>query len=114
MLKMDLEYKSKILFVRLEGCLTKKNNYKINNYIIPILKKHQIKNVIFNLKKLKNIDESGVDAILNSKCQIKKNKGLIYLCEVNNIVHDKLKRLKIKYLDNELIFLQKIEVKSEY
>ena len=43
MLKMDLEYVNKILFVRLNGKLLRKNCYKINNYLNPVLKKHQIK-----------------------------------------------------------------------
>lgn len=110
MLKMDLEYKSGVLFIRLEGNLIRKTNYKINNYIIPVIIKHKIKYVIYNLKKLNNIDESGIDAILNTKCKIKNNHGLIYLCEVNSELSKKIKRLKIRELSDELTALKKIEV----
>ena len=110
MLKMDLEYEKGILFIRLNGTLNAKNNYKINNYLVPVIKKHQIKNVIFNLKNLKSISESGIDAILNTKCTIKKNKGKIYLCEVNNNLVLKLKRLHIKMPQNEKIALKFCEV----
>jgi len=110
MLKMDLEYKSGVLFIRLEGNLIRKTNYKINNYILPVIIKHQIKYVIYNLKNLKNIDESGIDAILNTKCKIKKNRGIIYLCEVSDIISSKIKRLKIKQVYDEMTALKKLEV----
>ena len=49
MFKLELEYKNWILFARLKGILNRKNSYKINNYLNPLIKKHQIKNVILNL-----------------------------------------------------------------
>ena len=48
MLNMDLEYNNQILIVNLKGKLNKRNCYKINNYLNPLIKKHQIKNVILN------------------------------------------------------------------
>jgi len=110
MLKMDLEYERKIFFVRLKGTLNSKTIYKINKYLAPVLKKHKIKNIIYNLSNLKDIDESGIDAILNTKCIIKKNKGKIYLCEVKNNHMLKLKRLRIKITSSEMAALKLIEV----
>ena len=101
MLKLDLEYVQKILFIRLEGTITRRYSYKINNYIVPVIKKHDIKNIVFNLEKVKGIDESGVDAILNVKCTIKRNEGKIYLCNVNNEILSKIKRLHIKIISSE-------------
>jgi len=111
MLKMDLEYKSGILFIRLKGNLKRNVNYKLNNYIVPVLIKHKIKYLIYNLKELKSIDESGIDAILNTKCKIRNNKGIIYLCEATKEIQEKVKRLKIKHFFNEETALRKIEVK---
>lgn len=48
MLKMDLEFNKGILFVRLKGKLLRKNSYKINNYLNPVLKKHKIKYLVYN------------------------------------------------------------------
>ena len=110
MLKMDLEYHKGILFIRLKGNLVRKTNYKINNYIVPVIVKHKIKYVIYNLKDLKSIDESGIDAILNTKCKIRKNKGIIYLCNVSNEISLKVKRLKLKQVRDEKTALNKIEV----
>ena len=110
MLKMDIEYDRTILFIRLKGTLNRRVSYKINNYLVPVISKHKIKNVIFNFCDLKSIDESGVDAILNTKCAVKRNKGKIYLCELNNEVSLKVKRLHIKKTSSELTALKLIEV----
>ena len=77
MLKMDLEYEGNVLFIRLKGILNRRMSYKINNYLVPVMKKHKLKNIIYNLSDLKSIDESGIDAILKTKCIVKKNKGKI-------------------------------------
>lgn len=110
MLKMDLEYKSGVMFIRLEGRLVRKTSYKIYNYIIPVIVKHQIKYIIYNFENLKSIDESGLDSILNTKCKIKKNKGVIYLCKVNKELSSKLKRLRISQVSDEITALKKLEV----
>lgn len=110
MLKLDLEYYKGILFIRLKGNLVRRTNYKINNYIVPLLVKHKIKYVIYNLKNLKGIDESGTDAILNTKCKIRNNKGRIYVCEVRDEISSKIKRLKIKQVGEEKTALKKLEV----
>jgi len=45
MFKLELEYKDEILFARLKGILDRKASYKINNYLNPVIKKHEIKNL---------------------------------------------------------------------
>jgi len=102
MLKVDMEYDKGILYVRLEGELERKVCYKINNYIVPAVLKHKIKYLVFNLFMLKDIDESGLDALLNVKCSIKTNKGKICLCEVSDDIANKIKRLRMKIASNEL------------
>ena len=110
MLKMDLEYKKGILFVKLEGILNNKTSNKIYNYLIPVLKKHQIKYVVYNLAKLKDISESGIDAILMCKCIMKKYKGIIYLCKVNKKVAYKCIRLHLKTIAKEGDIINKVKV----
>lgn len=102
MLKVDMEYEKGILYVRLKGVLDRKVCYKINNYIVPVVLKHRIKYLVFNLMELRDIDESGLDALLNTKCAIRTNKGKICLCEVSDDVRIKIKRLRMKVASNEL------------
>lgn len=102
MLKMDIEYKSEVLFVRLKGELNKKSSYKINNYLNPVIKKHNIKYLIYNWNDLKGVDNAGIDAILNSKCLIKANKGKIFVCHNNSIGKYLSKLFKVTAVRNEL------------
>ena len=110
MLKMDLEYESCILFVRYKGALTRKNTYKITNYIIPIIRKYPIKYVIFNMSKISKMDEQGIDSLLSVKCTLKNHHGKIYLCEVEKALKLSLKRLHIKVLSSEETALKLCEV----
>ena len=102
MLKVDMEYDKGILYVRLNGELKRKTCYKINNYIVPVVLKHKVKYLVFNLLMLKDIDEAGLDSLLNTKCAIRTNKGKICLCEVSDDLRIKMKRLRINVASNEL------------
>lgn len=102
MLKVDMEYEKGILYVRLKGVLDRKVCYKINNYIVPVVLKHKVKYLVFNLFDLKDIDELGMDSLLNVKCAIKVNKGKICLCDVSDDIRLKIKRLRMKVASNEL------------
>ena len=95
-----MEYVQKILFVRLKGGLNYKNCYKIENYVNSVIKKHQIENVVYNLKYLNNIDIVGIDTLLHSKYLIRQNKGTICFCNIGYIKNF-LKPLRIKEIPNE-------------
>ena len=110
MLKVDMEYDKGILYVRLNGVLERKVCYKINNYLVPTVLKHKVKYLVFNLLELKDIDESGMDALLNTKCAIRTNRGKICLCEVSDEVREKIKRLRMKIASNELAANKLIEI----
>lgn len=110
MLKMNLEFINGILFCRLKGTLNKKSTYKINSYLLPTIMKHKIKYLVYNMYELNDVDDLGLEAILNTKSAIKNNKGKIYLCECSGIILDKVKRLHIKRTESERTALQVIEV----
>ena len=110
MLKMNLEYNKGILFVRLDGMLHRGSTYKINNYLIPVILKHKIKYLVYNLYNLNDLDESGMDALLNSEQAIKNNNGIMYFCEVQKSMERKLRKLRVKKVDNELTCMKLIEV----
>ena len=102
MLKMDLEYKEGILFARLKGILNKKSCYKINNYLLPVLKKHNIKYLVYNWKELEMMDNSGMESILNCKYYIKCNKGKMIVSEANKNLEYFSKYLKIPSVQKEM------------
>ena len=76
---MDLEYRKGVLFVRLDGNLTRKNTYKLNNYLTPVLLKHRIKFLVYNLFSVMKVDESGLDSLLRTKQAMKKKDLFIYV-----------------------------------
>lgn len=110
MMKMDLEFVNGILFCRLKGKLNKKSSYKINSYLLPVLMKYKIKYLVYNLYELDEIDESGLDAILNTKCAIRTNKGKICMCEVHGNILSSVKKLRIKRTETERTALKLIEI----
>lgn len=101
MLKIDAEYKNNILYIRLDGNLNYKNSYKINDFLLPVITKYDIKYLVYNLRFLNNIDLKGYDAILNTKFLLKKNKGKIYLSNVGRNVINIFKNLKIPIVRKE-------------
>lgn len=110
MLKMDMEYDQGILFVKLKGTLNGKNSYKINNYLNPLIKKHNIRILVYDLLELEDIKGDGIHAILNSKYYIKCNKG-----KLSVVINDKLKDLisslklaKIKNINDAFKLLEMI------
>ena len=89
-----MKYNDGILYVSLEGVLNRNTSYKINNYLLPVIIKRNIKNLVYNLDNINNIDEHGIDAILNTKCAIKNNRGKVYLSNKTN--NENIRKLKIK------------------
>ncbi len=110
MFHVDLEYNKGILFARLRGNLTKKGSYKLNDYLIPVILKHKIKYLVYNLYEVTGIDKSGYEALINTKCAIKTNKGKIVLCEVPDEFASEIRKLRIKKTASELSALDLIEV----
>lgn len=104
MLKLFINYKKGILFVKVKGRLVKDNIDLFNNEVIKIINNSGIRNIVYNLKELESIDLSGINSLINSYQLCKKNDGCILVC-TNNDIKDKLKQ---NHLLNKLL-----EVSSE-
>ena len=110
MLKMDMEYNHGVLFIRLDGVLNRSTSYKLNNYLVPVILKHKIKYLVYNCFLLDSIDECGMDAILNTKCAVKTNKGKIYVCEVPKEYIKSFKKAGLKETSSELTALNILKI----
>ena len=110
MLKMDMEYNHGVLFIRLDGVLNRSTSYKLNNYLVPVILKHKIKYLVYNCFLLDSIDECGMDAILNTKCAVKTNKGKIYVCEVPKEYVKLFKKAGLKETSSELTALNILKI----
>lgn len=101
-MQMKLEYQKGILFVRIVGPLTHECSYNINTKLIPKILENKIKYLVFNLYEVTDIDSFGLDALLNTKCAIKSNKGKICLCEIPNRILKKINHLSFYKTSSEL------------
>ena len=110
MLKIDMEYFKKILFVRLKGNLNYKTCYKINNFLVPMIKKHHIKYLVYNADDLYNVDNAGINSLINTKYSIKNNKGLVWACSNNKNIKNIFINLKIPNIKKENDAFKKVEV----
>lgn len=99
MLKINLEFRKGVLFVRLNGKLNDKDSLdNINSLINEI----GIKYIVININNLKCIDLDGIKCILNYQDKLINNNGLLLLCESNNLISNRIFKNKIPYINNEI------------
>ena len=53
------------------------------------------------MSNLEEIDDDGKDALLNTECAIKTNKGKLYICGLNNGLIKKINKLHLKQMTDE-------------
>jgi anti-anti-sigma factor len=106
-IKIDtlFEFRKGILFIRLKGVITKNT---INEYqdIIFTIKDNGFKNIVINLEKIYKIDLKGINSLFYTYEIVNKNKGKLYLTNINNLIKDRIEKSHIlryvKVLNNEL------------
>ena len=105
MLKINLEYRKGILFVRLKGNLNKNTAQKFMDYTLSIIEDYGIKYMVYNLDGLMSIDSIGENALLSGGQSVKENDGRVLL--INNRVNTCLRFDKIT---DELVALDLLKV----
>lgn len=100
MLKTVLEFRKGVLFVRLDGVLTKETVCHLKADVVYKIKEGGIRNVVLNLKKLKNIDFKGMNTILYMYELCRDNHGKLLICGLeDSYVYEKLQKNNLlKYL----------------
>ena len=100
---IDIEMQSfrGILFVRLSGKLTRQSINTLNKEVIKLVKKVGIKNIVFNLQGINEIDKYGENILFKSMNLCLSNKGQMLICASNSQVTDKISE-KIKIVNDEL------------
>lgn len=90
MLILQIEERKESLYAKLEGKLTRKETYQVEQYLIPYIVKNKVKNFVCDCKKLKKIDIDGKYALLKTKVVLKKQKGEFLLCDVKESIKKEL------------------------
>ncbi len=83
MLEVDMRPIRGILFVRLSGVLNKKNIDKLKA-VIHFQKEVGIKNIVFNINELEDMDKAGKGALIRSLNLCKKSNGQSFICLNDN------------------------------
>ena len=105
MLKINMEYRKGILFVRLKGNLNANTAPKFKEYTIPPIKAYGIKYMVYNLNDLLEIDNAGEDALIAGEKEISENNGKVLL--VNNRINT---QAKFENVSNELVALELMRI----
>lgn len=105
MLKINMEYRKGILFIRLKGDLTKYTYKSLNNYLLPVINNQGIKYIVYNLENIQIIDKYGKDSLKAGITAAQNNHGLGLLCNTKLILNN-----EFKIVDNELSAMKLIIV----
>lgn len=92
MLEIDMEFRKGILFVRLNGNLTKDTVPILRKEVTKIIQDYEILNVVFNLEMLKEIDREGMESLLKHYELANKIHGKTIVCGITDT--DLKKRMK--------------------
>ena len=74
------------LLVRLKGSLEESTTKELRLRVSEIIERFQITNIILNMEDVTYIDDSGIGFILGRYNQVKRNRGIIIVCNMNDYV----------------------------
>lgn len=84
MLDINMEFRKGILFIRLKGFLNEKTVNKLKEEVTDLVSENGIRNLVFNLEEVTNIDVKGIDALLKNYQLCKNNDGKTLVCNLDN------------------------------
>lgn len=96
MLKITMEFRRGILFVRLSGKLVQKESARFKRVVIDKIKENGIRCVVFNIRELKEVDLKGIHHLFYIYELCDQNRGKVLLCELyDSPVFEKLKKNRL-------------------
>lgn len=105
MLKINMEYRKGVFFIRLKGNLTKETVNSLNQYLLPVITKHGIKYIVYNLSAITIIDNYGKASLQKGVDAARLNNGDGLICNTNLTLNG-----DFKIVENELAALSLIKV----
>jgi len=105
MLKINMEFRRGILFVRLKGALTKYTYKSLEDYLISVINKHGIKYLIYNLEAVTLIDSYGEASLKKGINAAKANLGEGGLCHAKRFL-----KKEFRIFENELAAFTKLQI----
>lgn len=99
MLKINLEFRKGVLFVRLKGSLNDKDSLENINSLINEI---GFKYIVFNVDNLKCIDMEGIKCILNYQKSLLNKHGKLLICESDKVISDRIFKNRIPNITTEI------------
>jgi len=115
MLKITMEFRKGILFIRLNGKFIQSESIKFKRLVIDKIKEKGIRSVVFNIRELKEIDLKGIHNFLYVYEVCQNNEGRVLICELyDSPIFEKLKRKRVfQYIEtikNELEAFETLKI----
>ncbi len=105
MLKINMEYRKGILFVRLKGELNKYTYEGLDKSLAPIIEDQGIKYLVVNVDYLNVLDKYGIKALEKKVQDTSNNGGMTLICNNKFNINN-----KFQIIDNELAALKIISI----
>ena len=86
MFKINMEFIRGMLFVRLDGILSKRTSNELNQVLDEMINEHGIRYFVINLENLISIDESGIKSIMDHYFDVIMHEGKLVVCGYDNIL----------------------------
>jgi len=95
-LDINMEFHKGVLFVRLKGVLIENTTNKLINEVTKFIKENGIRNIVYNIENLKQIDCYGINALINNYDICKKNNGKSLVCGMSEgVVKHRIKNSRL-------------------
>lgn len=79
-----MEFHKGVLFIRLAGCLNENTVDKLKNEVISFVQDNGIRNIVYNISKIDEIDYYGINALINNYNICKENNGQALVCGMSD------------------------------
>ncbi|MBQ8293125.1 MAG: anti-sigma factor antagonist [Bacilli bacterium] len=108
-LNVQMALKKNVLIIRLKGELDQSSVTNLKYRVSEIIDKYHIKNLVINMQEVAFMDSSGIGFIIGRYSQIKKRKGHIVICSMNEMVQRIFNLSGLK----KICFVTKNEIEAE-
>lgn len=89
-MKLNIEFRKGLLFIRLDGILSKDTSKVLSDCIHYFIKEGGIRYFVINLKDLDYIDEEGLNLLKEKQKDIILHSGNLIICVPSNIYVEKI------------------------
>lgn len=92
MLEINMEYARGLLFIRLNGILSKRTTNDLKTTLDRMIEKEGVKYFVINLEHLEYIDEEGLQLLMNYSINISLHEGKLIICGYHQKIQKKVSK----------------------